>query len=90
MAEINQFDITEEELAEIEQIKELAQGCSDYLLNSLINVETGEKVQLEKEDKEHIYKLILSETMKYVDTNSFPENQEDFDEYINFIITHIQ
>lgn len=90
MAEINQFDITEEELAEIEQIKELAQGCSDYLLNSLINVETGEKVQLEKEDKEHIYKLILSETMKYVDTNSFPENQEDFDEYINFIITQIQ
>ncbi len=57
MAEINEFNITEEELAEIEEIKELSQGCVDYLLESLINPETGEKVELEEADKKIIFKL---------------------------------
>ena len=46
MTQINEFNISEEELKEIEEITELAQGCTDYLLDSLINPESGEKVEL--------------------------------------------
>ena len=37
MAGMDEFNISEEELAEIEEITELAGGCTDYLLSSLIN-----------------------------------------------------
>ena len=51
MTNINEFNITEEELKEIEEITELAQGCTDYFLDSLINPETKEKVELTEEEK---------------------------------------
>ena len=50
MTNINEFNITEEELKEIEEITELAQGCTDYFLDSLINPETKEKVEYRKKE----------------------------------------
>ncbi len=90
MAEINEFNITEEELAEIEEIKELSQGCVDYLLESLINPETGDKVELEEDDKKIIFKLVLDKTMEYIEEYSFPSNEDDFGKYVEFIFGHIQ
>lgn len=90
MIEMNEFNISEEELAEIEAITELAGGCTDYLLGSLVNPETGERVELEETDKKAIFKLVLDETMEYIEKFSFPNNEEDFGKYVEAIFTHMQ
>ena len=69
MTNINEFNITEEELKEIEEITELAQGCTDYFLDSLINPETEEKVELTEEEKKSILKLVIHKTMDYIEEN---------------------
>ena len=69
MTNINEFNITEEELKEIEEITELAQGCTDYFLDSLINPETKEKVELTEEEKKSILKLAIHKTMDYIEEN---------------------
>ena len=51
MTNVNQFNITDEELREIEQIKELAQDCTTHLLECLVDPDTEEKVELNEEDK---------------------------------------
>ena len=89
MTEINEFDISEEELAEIEEIRELSEGYVDYLLSSLINPETGEHIELEEVDKKRIFKLVLNKTMEYIEEFSFPNNEEDFERYIEFVSTCI-
>lgn len=90
MTQINEFNITEEELAEIEEITELAQGCTDYLLDSLINMETGEKIELEENDRKVIFKLVLHKTMEYIEEYSYPNGEEDFTNYVESVFTHIQ
>ena len=59
MTNVNQFNITDEELREIEQIKELAQDCTTHLLECLVDPDTEEKVELNEEDKKDMYKFIL-------------------------------
>ena len=56
MTDINEFNITDEELREIEQIKELAQDCTTHLLECLVDPDTEEKVELNEEDKKAIKK----------------------------------
>lgn len=90
MTEINEFNISEEELAEIEEIKELAEGCTNYLLDALVNPETGEQIKLEEADKKAIFKLVLDKTMEYIEEFSFPNNEEDFGKYIETVLTYIQ
>lgn len=90
MTEINEFNISEEELNEIEEIVELAQGCTDYLLSSLINPETGEQVELNEDSKKTIFKSVLNKTMEYIEEVSFPTNEDDFQKYVEFIFTYIQ
>ena len=90
MTEINEFNISEEELAEIEEITELAQGCTDYLLDSLVNPETGEKVEIEEADKKIIFKLVLDKTMEYIEEYSFPSNEDDFGKYVEFVFKYMQ
>ena len=90
MTEINEFNISEEELAEIEEITELAQGCTDYLLDSLINPETGEKIEIEETDKKSIFKLVLDKTMEYIEEYSFPINEDDFGKYVEFVLKYMQ
>ncbi len=90
MTGMNEFNISEEELAEIEEITELAGGCTDYLLSSLINPETGEQVELEESDKKAIFKLVLDKTMEYIEEFSFPNNEEDFGKYVETVFTYIQ
>lgn len=90
MTGMNEFDISEEELAEIEEITELAGGCTDYLLSSLINPETGEKVELEEDDKKAIFKLVLDKTMEYIEEFYFPNNEENFGRYVETVFTYIQ
>ena len=53
MTNVNQFNITDEELREIEQIKELAQDCTTHLLECLVDPDTEEKVELNEEDKKY-------------------------------------
>lgn len=86
----NQFNITDEELREIEQIKELAQDCTNHLLECLVDPDTEKKVELEKEDKEDMYKFILNKTMEYAEENNLPNDGDDFDKYIEFIIDSLQ
>nr|WP_295596026.1 hypothetical protein [uncultured Terrisporobacter sp.] len=90
MTNINEFNITEEELKEIEEITELAQGCTDYFLDSLINPETKEKVELTEEEKKSILKLVIHKTMDYIEENSFPANEEDFAKYVEVIFVYLQ
>ena len=59
MTNVNQFNITDEELREIEQIKELAQDCTTHLLECLVDPDTEEKVELNEEDKKDMYKFII-------------------------------
>ena len=40
MTNVNQFNITDEELREIEQIKELAKDCTTHLLECLVDPDT--------------------------------------------------
>lgn len=90
MTEINEFNISEEELAEIEEIKELAQGCTDYLLESLVNPETGDKVELEDDNKKEIFKMVLNKTMDYIEEYSFPSNEKDFGKYVEIIFAYME
>lgn len=90
MAKINEFNISEEELKEIEEIVELSQGCTDYFLNSLINPETEEKIELGEDDKKAIYKLVLNKTMEYIEENSFPDEEESFEKYVETIFIYLQ
>ena len=90
MTNINEFNITEEELKEIEEITELAQGCTDYFLDSLNNPETKEKVELTEEEKKSILKLAIHKTMDYIEENSFPANEEDFAKYVEVIFVYLQ
>ena len=90
MTNINEFNITEEELKEIEEITELAQGCTDYFLDSLINPETEEKVELTEEEKKSILKLVIHKTMDYIEENSFPDNEEYFAKYVEVIFVYLQ
>lgn len=90
MTDIKEFNISEEELAEIEEIKELAQGCANYLLESIINAETGEQIELEEDNKKAIFKLILNKTMEFIEEYSFPSNEEDFAKYVETMLTYMQ
>ena len=90
MTQINEFNISEEELKEIEEITELAQGCTDYLLDSLINPESGEKVELPEEEKKSIFKLVLHKTMDYIEENYFPDNENDFGKYVESVFAYVQ
>lgn len=90
MADINEFNITDEELREIEQITELAQDCTNNLLDCLVDPDTEEKVELDEEDKKDMYKFILDKTMEYVEENNLPDYESDFEKYIEFIISHLQ
>ena len=55
MIDINEFNITDEELREIEQITELAQDCTNNLIDCLVDPDTEEKVELDEEDKKDMY-----------------------------------
>ncbi len=90
MKEINEFNISEEELKEIEEITELAQGCTDYFLEALVNPETGEKVELREEDRKSIFKLVINKTMEYIEENSFPDNEENFQKYVESVFIYLQ
>ena len=54
MTDINEFNITDEELREIEQITELAQDCTNNLIDCLVDPDTEEKVELDEEDKKFV------------------------------------
>ena len=90
MTDINEFNITDEELREIEQITELAQDCTNNLIDCLVDPDTEEKVELDEEDKKDMYKFILDTTMEYVEENNLPDDEGDFEKYIEFIISHLQ
>ena len=90
MKEINEFNISEEELREIEEITELAQGCTDYFLEALVNPETGEKVELREEDRKSIFKLVINKKMEYIEENSFPDNEENFQKYVESVFIYLQ
>ena len=74
----------------IEQIKELAQDCTTHLLECLVDPDTEEKVELNEEDKKDMYKFILDKTMEYAEENKLPDDGDDFDKYIEFIIDSLQ
>lgn len=84
------INITEEELAEIEEITELAQGCTNYLLDSLVDPTTLEKIVLDKEDEKQIYKIVLGRTIEFIEESSFPTTQGEFETYINDIFSYVQ
>lgn len=89
MTNINEFNISEEELEEIQEITELAQGCTDYLLESLVNSVTNEKVELSEEEKKSIFKTVLDKTMEFIDENSFPDNEDMFSKYVECIFKYV-
>lgn len=89
MTNINEFNISKEELEEIQEITELAQGCTDYLLESLVNPVTNEKVKLSEEEKKSIFKTVLDKTMEFIDENSFPDNEEMFSKYMECIFKYV-
>lgn len=89
MTNINEFNISKEELEEIQEITELAQGCTDYLLESLVNPATNEKVKLSEEEKKSIFKTVLDKTMEFIDENSFPDNEEMFSKYVECIFKYV-
>lgn len=89
MTNINEFNISKEELEEIQEITELAQGCTDYLLESLVNPVTNEKVKLSEEEKKSIFKTVLDKTMEFIDENSFPDNEEMFSKYVECIFKYV-
>ena len=89
MTNINAFNISKEELEEIQEITELAQGCTDYLLESLVNPATNEKVKLSEEEKKSIFKTVLDKTMEFIDENSFPDNEEMFSKYVECIFKYV-
>ena len=89
MTNINEFNISEEELEEIQEITELAQGCTDYLLESLVNSVTNEKVELSEKEKKSIFKTVLDKTMEFIDENSFPDNEEMFSKYVECIFKYV-
>lgn len=84
------INITEEELAEIEEITELAQGCTNYLLDSLVDPTTLEKIVLDKEDKKQIYKIVLGRTIEFIEERSFPVSENEFEVYVNDIFSYVQ
>lgn len=84
------INITDEELKEIEEITELAGGCTNYLLDSLIDPNTEEKIELEEEAQREIYKMVLGRTKEYIEENSFPDSEESFEGYVNDIFTYVQ
>lgn len=90
MIEVNEFNISEEELAEIEEITELAQGCTEYFLGSLINPQTGEHIEIDEETKKSIFKLVLNKTMEYIEENTFPSKEDDFEKYVEYVISYIK
>ena len=89
MTNINEFNISEEELEEIQEITELAQGCTDYLLESLVNSVTNEKVELSEKEKKSIFKTVLDKTMEFIDENSFPDNEDMFSKYVECIFKYV-
>ena len=89
MTNINEFNISKEELEEIQEITELAQGCTDYLLESLVNPATNEKVKLSEEEKKSIFKTVLDKTMEFIDENSFPDNEDMFSKYVECIFKYV-
>ena len=89
MTNINEFNISEEELEEIQEITELAQWCTDYLLESLVNSVTNEKVELSEEEKKSIFKTVLDKTMEFIDENSFPDNEDMFSKYVECIFKYV-
>ena len=89
MTNINEFNISKEELEEIQEITELAQGCTDYLLESLVNSVTNEKVELSEEEKKSIFKTVLDKTMEFIDENSFPDNEDMFSKYVECIFKYV-
>ena len=42
------------------------------------------------EDKKDMYKFILDKTMEYAEENKLPDDGDDFDKYIEFIIDSLQ
>ncbi|MEG1409136.1 MAG: hypothetical protein RSD36_04780 [Terrisporobacter sp.] len=90
MTDMNEFNISEEELEEIQSITELAQGCTDYLIDSLVNPVTSEKIELEEDAKKAIFKLVLHKTMEFIEENSFPSDEENFEIYVNTVFTYVQ
>ena len=90
MTGINEFNISEEELAEIEEITELAQSCTEYFLGSLINSKTGENIEIDEETKKSIFKLVLNKTMEYIEENTFPSNEYDFEKYVESVMSYMK
>ena len=90
MTGINEFNISEEELAEIEEITELAQSCTEYFLGSLINSKTGENIEIDEETKKSIFKLVLNKTMEYIEENTFPSNEYDFEKYVDSAMSYMK
>lgn len=84
------INITDEELKEIEAIAELAGGCTNYLLGSLINPDTEEKIKLEEDAQKEIYKIVLGRTMEYIEENDFPDSEDSFEKYVSDIFTYVQ
>ena len=84
------INITEEELSEIEEITELAQGCTNYLLDSLVDPTTLEKIVLDEENQKQIYKIVLGRTIEFIEENSFPASENEFEVYVNDIFSYVQ
>ena len=89
MKKTNEFNISEEELAEIEEIKELAEGCTEYFLGALVNPETGQNIEIDENTKKDIFKLVLNKTMEYIEYNDFPSNENDFEKYVDNIMCYM-
>ena len=89
MKKTNEFNISEEELAEIEEIKELAEGCTEYFLGALVNPKTGENIEIDENTKKYIFKMILNKTMEYIEEKDFPVNENDFEKYVDNIMCYM-
>lgn len=89
MKKTNEFNISEEELAEIEEIKELSESCTEYFLGALVNPETGQNIEIDENIKKDIFKLILNKTMEYIEVNDFPSNENDFANYVDNIMCYM-
>ena len=46
--------------------------------------------ELNEEDKKDMYKFILDKTLEYAEENKLPDDGDDFDKYIEFIIDSLQ
>lgn len=90
MADLNEFNISKEELEEIQAIKELAQDCTELLISSLVNPDTNEVVSLDEEQRKLIFKMILDKTMEYTEENEIPDGEEDFIKFVDYIFAYMQ